>query len=119
MSNLTPVVPELIPYKLSRVRGPHNWDTITPEDFGPEWDFELENHNELWIFTPVSEAALQWCYCKLPFDCPRWGGKGFIIEHRFLAQIVAGARDDNLMTPEDYEQAMEEASAIAHQGEGQ
>lgn len=117
MSNLLPIQPE-VTYDLSRKRGPHNWDTIQPQDFGPEWDFELENHNTKWIFTPISEAALQWCYCKLPADSPRYGAQGFVIEQRFIEQIVAGARDDNLMTPEDYEQAMQEASAIAHQGEG-
>ena len=98
-------------------QGPHGWNAISAADFGPEHDFELENHITLWIFTPVSNAALQWCYAKLPADAPRWGAKGYVIEARFIEQIVAGARNDNLMTPEDYERAMEESHAAAHQGE--
>ena len=118
MSNLTPILPEAYPYKLSRKRGPHNFDTIQPEDFGPEHDYELESHISKWIITPVSEAALQWLYCHLPEDCPRYGASGFIIEARFVNQIVKHMTADKLMSPEEYEQAMEESHAAAHQGEG-
>ena len=97
--------------------GPNNWDNIQPEDFGPEHDFELFDHGSIWIFFPISEAALQWCYKHLPEDCPRWGAKGFAIEHRYIEDIVAGARRDNLMSERDYEDAQEEANAIQHQGE--
>ena len=47
------------------------WGDVTPEDFGPEHDFELLDQFSLWIFTPVSKAALQWCYAHLPEDAPR------------------------------------------------
>ena len=113
----TPATYESAPQGLRSARGPNNWDTIVAADFGPEWDFELENHQSLWIFTPVSEAALQWCYAHLPDDCPRWGAKGFVIEHRYIENIVRGARNDKLMLPEDYKQAMEESHAESLQGE--
>jgi len=96
--------------------GPNNWDDIQAEDFGPEEDFELHDHGSIWIFYPVSNAALQWCYKKLPEDAPRWGAKGYAIEARYIEDIVAGARRDGLMSEKDYEWAMEEANAIQHQG---
>ncbi len=113
----TPTVYEQAPQGLARVRGPNNWDTIVDEDFGPTWDFEIENHINLFIITPVSEAALQWCYAHLPEDCPRWGARGHVVEHSFIEPIVAHMRRDHLMTPEDYERAMEENHTLMLQGE--
>jgi len=108
---------EAIRLNLSRERGPNNWDTIVPEDFGPTWDFELENHISLWIITPTSEAAKQWLYAHLPEDAPRWGALGYVVEARYLEPIVEHMRQDNLMTPEDYERAMNESHEQALQGE--
>ena len=96
--------------------GPNDWDNITHEDFGPEHDFELYDQSSIWIFYPVSNAALQWLYRHLPEDCPRWGAKGFAIEARYIEDVVAGARKAGLMSEEDFEWAMEEANAIQHQG---
>lgn len=112
-----PTVYEYAPSGLNRSRGPHRWDTVQPSDFGPTWDFELENHIDLWIITPVSEAALQWCYCHLPVDCPRWGARGHVIEADYVRPIIAHMRRDKLMSPEDYEQAEQENHALMLQGE--
>ena len=97
--------------------GPNDWDNIEPSDFGPEHDFEVDNQGNIFIFTAVSEAAKQWCYKHLPEDCQRWGVLGFVIEHRYIADIVTGARRDGLMALEDYEQAMNENDDLSHQGE--
>lgn len=88
--------------------GPNKWSEITETDFGPEHDFEVDNHGTIFIFTPVSEAGKQWCYNHLPEDCPRWGILGFVVEHRYIADIVAGARRDGLMALEDYERSINE-----------
>ncbi len=92
----------------TRTPGPNRWDSIQPSDFGPEWDYELENHITQWIITPVSEAALQWLYCHLPEHCPRYGARGFIVEAEYLNIVVKGMTRDKLMSPEEYEQAMNE-----------
>ena len=97
--------------------GPNNWDNITPEDFGPEHDFELNDQGAVWLFTPISNAAVQWLRKKLPEDAPRWGAESYVIEHKFISDIVERAREDGLMTKDDYDEAQEEANAIAHQGE--
>jgi len=87
--------------------GPNDWDNIGPADFGPEHDFELQDEGTIWIFDPISNAAKQWCYAKLPEDAPRWG-KGYVVEHRYIEDIVNGAKRDKLMSRVDYEQAQNE-----------
>ena len=99
------------------LQGPHKWANVTSADFGPKWDFELEDHITKWVFTPVSNAALQWCYAHLPEDCPRYGARGFLIEAEHIKGVTGGARRDELMSPEDYERAMEEHQQSLRQGE--
>jgi len=91
--------------------GPNSWEDVEPSDFGPQQDFDLENHGSLWVFQPVSKAALQWCYAHLPEDCPRWG-TGFVIEPRYVDGVVDGARGDGLMSEDDYIEAMEEQNQL-------
>ena len=74
------------------LQGPNGWANMTSCDFGPRWDFELEDHITKWVFTPVSNAALQWCYAHLPEDCPRYGARGFLIEAEHIKGVTGGAR---------------------------
>ena len=111
-----PVEPETLKFPHC-YPGPNNWDSIEGSDFGPEHDFELNDQGSIWLFTPISNAATQWLYKHLPEDAPRWGACSYVIEHRFISDIVERARQDGLMTKEDFEWAMEEANAIQHQGE--
>lgn len=106
--------------------GPNLWESRQRSDYGPEHDFELEKHvsydNDVasinhCIITPVSEAAKQWLFCHLPEHAPRYGAFGFIVEARYLEQIVNHMKRDKLMTPECYNQAMEENHALMLQGE--
>ncbi len=97
--------------------GASKWENIQPGDFGPSYDFELENHINKFIITPVSNAAVQWLYRYLPSDCPRWGACGYVVETRYLQSIVNHMRRDRLMSPDDYNNAMEENAALQMQGE--
>lgn len=92
---------------LNNDRGPNGWDDVTPSDFGPEHDFDIEDHGSIVIFDCYSKAALQWCYHHLPEDCPRWGAQGFAIEANFAGAVIEGARRDGLMTRDDFRSAME------------
>ena len=116
--NLSSTLAEIArtPNPLMVPAGPNSWDMAKDDvtQFGPEEDFTVDNEGDIFIFTPVSKAAIQWCYAKLPEDCPRWS-VGYVIEHRFIADIVIGARRDNLMSREDYEQAMNEKQEIERQ----
>jgi len=101
----------------SRKQGPHRWNDIKLSDFGPEWDYELENHVTRCIITPISEAALAWLYCRLPEHCPRYGAKGFIVEAEWVNIVVKGMTRDKLMSDTEYEQAMQENHVLMLQGE--
>lgn len=105
--------------KFAAIQGPHRWHEMTSKDFGPRHDFELENHGNLVVFDPISEAALQWCYAHLPEDCPRYSTRAFLIEAEHIKGVIQGARRDKLMTESDFVRAMEEAHQIAMQGEDQ
>lgn len=98
----------LVLESLNNTPGPSNWEEVTVSDFGPEQDFDTEDHGSIVVFDCYSNAALQWCYAHLPEDCPRWGAHGFAIEEKFVGAIIEGARRDGLMSRQDFEAAMNE-----------
>lgn len=102
--------------------GPNNWDEVTPEDFG-DWDYEIYDHGDSWVFYPVSNAALQWAYKHFPENGPRWGAKGFIVDYPlsnvYSELILEKATEDKLVSEDEYNTAMEEHSQLIHQGESQ
>jgi hypothetical protein len=59
-------------------------------------DFDLTNQGSLMILVPVSEAAQEWANEHLPDDAMKWGG-GFVIEHRFIDNIVDGIEAEGLI----------------------
>ena len=87
----------------------------TPTELGEYGDFDVANHDSIFVIEPISDAALRWCYKHLPEDCDRWGRLGFVIEHRYIADVVAGMERDGLISVEDYKNSMEELNALAHQ----
>lgn len=108
---------EIARVQLDNSIGPNSWDEVTAEDFGPENDFTVTDHGTIFIFDCLSDAALQWCYYHFPEDAPRWGVRGFAVEHRFIGAIVAAAREDGLLSRQDYEDNMYERDAAERQGE--
>jgi len=99
--------------------GPSAWDFVKddPKAFGPEHDFEVIVEGSVVIFDPVSKAALQWCYAHLPEDCMRWGKVGYVVEPRYIDDIIKGAKRDGLMSRQDYVEAMEENHNLSLQRE--
>jgi hypothetical protein len=59
-------------------------------------DFEVSNHGTIYIFTPLTPAARDWVAEFLPDDAQRWAG-GIVIEHRYIWDVVIGARRDGLV----------------------
>ena len=93
-------------------RGPSEWNTIEPSDFGPEHDYTVKKLDEdRWVIYCVSKAALHWCYDKLPEDCPRWCDKGFIIEDRYLDFIEERMQLAGLMSLDEFNDSMEELNS--------
>ena len=58
-------------------------------------DFEVSAHSSIYILTPLTPAAREWVAKFLPEGAQQWAG-GTVVEHRFIADIVQGARRDGL-----------------------
>jgi hypothetical protein len=59
-------------------------------------DFRLQDEGTIAILYPETEAAVAWCDQHLPNDAQRWGGNGYVIEHRFVGDILFGIHNDGL-----------------------
>jgi hypothetical protein len=86
--------------------GRNEWDDVTEEDFGQYFDYRVENHSSIVIIHPDSKAALQWCYKHLPADAPRWGKNGYVVEPRYVGDIIKGLAADNLISESEYAERM-------------
>lgn len=58
-------------------------------------DFTVSNHGSIFLLTPVSAAGEAWANDHLPEDAARFGF-GIAVEHRYIADIVDGIRNDGL-----------------------
>ncbi len=99
--------------------GPNTWDNVQPEDFGKDFDYITTGHGTIVVIDPVSPAAVQWLYRHLPEDCPRWGALGFVVESRYVLDVMAGMKRDGLTSQLEYDEAMANEERDRHAGEGQ
>lgn len=53
-------------------------------------DFAIHPLGSLAVLVPLTEAAETWCTEYLPDDCLRWGSNGYVIEHRYIGDILTG-----------------------------
>jgi len=60
-------------------------------------DFTVDNHGSILVLTPDSDQALHWCHEHLNEDAMRWGKVGYVIEPRYIADVVAGMERDGLV----------------------
>lgn len=58
-------------------------------------DFHIIDHGSIAVLSPLSVDAKDWCDEHLPEDAQRWGG-GYVVEPRYLGDIVDGACADGL-----------------------
>ena len=58
-------------------------------------DFTLHNEGSIALLTPISEAGTEWVSQHIPEDAMRFAG-AVVIEHRYVADIVAGITGDGL-----------------------
>lgn len=62
----------------------------------PRPDFLIADHGTVFLLQPITDRALGWVREHLPPDSPHFGSS-VVIEHRFVADIVVGIRDDGLV----------------------
>jgi len=61
-----------------------------------EIDIRVMDEGSIVVLWPVSELAVDWLASNLDPDAPRWGG-GFVVEARYVEDIVNGAVEDGLV----------------------
>lgn len=60
-------------------------------------DFTVENHGTIFLLTPHTPEAQEWIEAHVPPDAQTWAGlNSIVVEHRYIADIVAGIRADGL-----------------------
>lgn len=58
-------------------------------------DIRVQNEGTIFILYPLTTKADDWFEENLPEDCQMWG-RGFVIEHRYVEDILMGAVADGL-----------------------
>jgi hypothetical protein len=58
-------------------------------------DFIVAGHGSVYLLTPKTAEARDWCDQNLPADAPRWAGS-FAIEHRYIENILHGIDQEGL-----------------------
>jgi hypothetical protein len=57
---------------------------------GQKYDAICWNHGGITILRPLTDAAIRWCDNNLPEDTLRCCGNSYVIEWRYVDDIVAG-----------------------------
>lgn len=57
-------------------------------------DFTVSNHGSIFLFTPQNEAAFAWADEHIAGPRHQLGRASITVEHRYIADIVAGAIAD-------------------------
>ena len=65
-------------------------------DVPAQRDFSFVDHGSIVILKPLTSAARSWASDHLPDDCARWGS-GYVIEHRYFADVLDGIDGDGLV----------------------
>lgn len=58
-------------------------------------DLSVENHGSIFLLRANTDAGRAWVAEHIPDDAQVFGG-ATVVEHRFIADIAAGAIDDGL-----------------------
>lgn len=78
-----------------RVAGDDPLPQTSRRPAAPTPDVAVSCHGSIYIFTPLTPAARDWVAEFLPEDAQQWAG-GTVIEHRYISDVVFGARHDGL-----------------------
>ena len=70
-------------------------DSFVASGSSPQPDFFVENHGTVFLLRPLTPAANSWVKENLPEDHLTFAG-AVVVEHRYIADIVAGAQADGL-----------------------
>lgn len=104
---------------LNNTRGPNMWLEVKddPNAYGRDWDYEIIRMGQHTVINPVCNAALQYCYYKLPQDCPRYGAVGFKLSMLEAQLVMRDMAANGLKSEDEYIYAMNAEDRDRHQGE--
>jgi hypothetical protein len=61
----------------------------------PSVDFLLRDEGTIWLFTPLTPAALQFLSEHIQGD-PQYFGDSLAVEHRYVSDLIVGLREHDL-----------------------
>jgi len=61
----------------------------------PQADFRVANHGTIFVLTPKTEAAKTFIASRMPDDVQRWGRDGYVVEHRYIADILVDLHEND------------------------
>ena len=70
-------------------------DSFVASGSSPTPDFEVENHQSIFLLRALTPAAEYWIKEFLPQDCTYFGS-AVVVEHRYIADIFRGIQNDGL-----------------------
>ena len=116
MNDLTKALLDIAEFPKCKA-GPNRWSEITEGDYGRLFDYRILRRGGMTVIDPCSEACLQYLYRFLPEDCPRWGSEGFVIESKYIGEILEHMAVNKLLSEDDYLYSMAAEDRDRHQGE--
>jgi hypothetical protein len=78
------------------MENPAQYDDVKVTDAPEQPDFSLLNEGSIFVLFAQTEAAEQWVTDHLPGDVMTWGRNGYVVEWRFIEDIVFGIENDGL-----------------------
>jgi hypothetical protein len=59
-------------------------------------DVEVSGGGTVYLFTPRSKKGRKWVEDNVHLEDWQWLGKGFAVDHRFVADLTSGMKADGL-----------------------
>lgn len=59
-------------------------------------DIAIMNAGSIVVLSGTTVKGQEWLSEHMPEDCQRWGMNGYVVEPRYLHDIVIGITDDGL-----------------------
>lgn len=59
-------------------------------------DVLVRSEGSIFLLTPMTDAAREWISNHIPEDA-QYMGRSLVVEHRYVADIVAGMQSDGLI----------------------
>lgn len=59
-------------------------------------DIQVENGGSIYLLRPLTDRGRQWLRENVQAESWQWFGDGLAVEHRYVADVVEGARAEGM-----------------------